>query len=212
MLRALLVLLAVLGGGQPSAAQLGGQPVDKWIKTLEAPTRVAGLKIDQILTSLALQPGQIVADLGAGTGLFSLPMARAVGPSGKVFAVEIEQGFLDYINQKAKDQNVPNVVTVLGKAGDPALPTRDVDLAFLHDVLHHIADRPAYLKQVTHYLKSAGRIAVVDLNPANSPHRDDPTLQVTRDKVDTWMGEAGFVPAQVFALFEEKWFVVYARK
>jgi ubiquinone/menaquinone biosynthesis C-methylase UbiE len=194
------------------AGQLGSRPAEEWIKTLEAPTRVAGLKIDQVVASLGLEPGQVVADLGAGTGLFSVPLAKAVGPSGKVYAVEIDQGLLDYITRKAKEQAAPNVLPVLGKAADPALPAADVDLAFLHDVLHHIGDRPAYLKQVARYLKPSGRIAVVDLNPATGPHRDDAKLQVTKEGVRSWLSDIGFAPAQEFALFEDKWFVVYARK
>jgi ubiquinone/menaquinone biosynthesis C-methylase UbiE len=204
-------MVCVLGMvDRPAEGQLGSRPVAEWAKTLEAPERVAGLKIDQILASLALEPGQVVADLGAGTGLFSVPLARAVGPKGKVYAVEIDPGFVDYIKKKAADQGVANVVTVLGKPSDPSLPAADVDLAFLHDVIHHIADRPGYLKHLARYLKPSARIAVVDLNPAKSPHRDDPALQVTKENLQAWMRDIGFTNAREIALSDDKWFVVYS--
>jgi ubiquinone/menaquinone biosynthesis C-methylase UbiE len=196
---------------RPAAGQLASRPVEEWVKTLEAPARVAGLQIDQVIAALGLEPGQVVADLGAGTGLFSVPLARAVGPKGKVYAVEIEAGFLDYIRKKASGQGVSNVVAVLGKPADPALPAADVDLAFLHDVIHHVADREGYLKQMVRYLKPSARIAVVDLHPATSPHRDDPSLQVTKEQCQAWMAALGFTKAQEIPLSPEKWFVVYRR-
>jgi ubiquinone/menaquinone biosynthesis C-methylase UbiE len=195
----------------PAAAQLASRPVDEWVKVLESPERVAGLKIDEVIAGLRLEPGQVVADLGAGTGLFSVPLAKAVGPKGKVYAVEIDAGFLDYIRKKASDPAASNVVAVLGKPLDPALPAADVDLAFLHDVIHHVADREGYLKQMVRYLKPSGRVAVVDLNPVTSPHKDDPTLQVSKEQCGTWMAALGFTKSQEIPLAPDKWFVVYSR-
>lgn len=209
--RALVTACALVLAGIPLAGQLGSRPVEEWVKTLEAPDRVAGLQIEKVVGALGLDPGQVVADLGAGTGLFSVPLAKAVGPRGKVYAVEIQPGFLDYIKRKAADQGVSNVVPVLGKPADPALPASDVDLAFMHDVIHHIADRQAYLKHVVQYLKPSGRLAVVDLNPATSPHRDDGNLQVTKEQMGSWMRELGFATATEIPLASEKWFVVYSR-
>ncbi|HXW08488.1 MAG TPA: methyltransferase domain-containing protein [Vicinamibacterales bacterium] len=203
------VLTAFAGA---SAAQLGSRPVDEWIKLLEAPDRIAGLKIDEVIGALDVKPGQVVADLGAGSGVFTIPLARAVGSGGKVYAVEIDQDFLDLIARKARDQQVSNIVTVLGKPRDPALPAPDVDLAFLHDVMHHIEDRPGYLEQLARYIKPRGRIAVVEFNPDTSPHRDDPRMHVTKESLRAWMSAAGFELAQQFDHFQDKWFVVYSKK
>ena len=74
-----------------SARQLAPRPVEDWTARLERPDRVAGLKIDYIISSLGLKPGVVVADIGAGPGVLTLPLAKAVAPS-KVYAVEIEQG------------------------------------------------------------------------------------------------------------------------
>jgi ubiquinone/menaquinone biosynthesis C-methylase UbiE len=101
---------------------------------------------------------------------------------------------------------------VLGKFTDPALPARDVDVAFFHDVLHHVQDRPAYLKSVAGYLKPGGRIVVIDLNAETSPHRDQPELVVSKQQATAWLAEAGFAVAEDIGLFPDKWFLVFARK
>ena len=200
------------GGHAASARQLASKPADEWTARLENPTRIAGLKIDYVISSLKLKPGDVVADIGAGPGILSLPMAKAVAPAGKVYAVEIDQGFLDHIAAKMKDQHVTNVSLVKGEFVDPKLPARDVDVALFHDVLHHIADRAGYLKATAGYVKPGGRVAIVELPPDGS-HKDDPSLVVTRAQVDGWMADAGFAPVQdIPGLNEGKWFVVYARK
>ena len=211
ILACLPVLLA--GGMETHALQLGPREANDWIERLERPGRVAGLKREAIIERLKLQPGNIVADLGAGAGAFSLHLARAVAPSGKLLAVDIEQGLLNYINQQANQENIRNIQTVLGKFGDPNLPTRQVDLAFFHDVLHHIENRGAYLKAVVSYLKPAGRVAIIELdkNHPGVPHSNEPELQVSKEQVNQWMAAAGFHPAEEFNLFEDKWFIVYAR-
>jgi ubiquinone/menaquinone biosynthesis C-methylase UbiE len=193
------------------AAQLGSRPVEEWVKVLESPERLAGLKVDEVVARLELQPGQVVADLGAGTGPFVLAFARAVGPKGKVYAVEIERKFFPYIEQKVKGAGVTNVQTVTGEFTDPKLPSANVDVAFMHDVLHHVEARPAYLKSVVRYLKPGGRLAIVDYYPEHSPHRDDSTLQVTRAQAAGWLIDLGFKAVEDVPLFTDKWFTVYRR-
>jgi SAM-dependent methyltransferase len=193
----------------PSLAQLGTRPADDWIKLLDSPERIASLKIDEIIAALDLRPGAVVADLGAGSGPFEPAFAKAVGPSGKVYAVEVDKDFLPHIEAKAKAAGVANVRTVLGAFTDPKLPAADVDLAFLHDVIHHIADRPEYLKNVVKYLKPGARIAIVDYNPATSPHSADPTLQVSKQQATEWLAALGFAPLKDVALAPDKWFVIY---
>jgi ubiquinone/menaquinone biosynthesis C-methylase UbiE len=160
---------------------------------------------------LNLKSGDVVADLGAGSGLFAFPLARAVG-SGRVYAVELDEGFLTHIRTKAKADSVTNVVAVTGKFTDPSLPARDVDVAFFHDVLHHVENRAAYIKSVAGYVKPAGRIVVIEFNPGDSPHKDQPALVVSKEQTAAWMADAGFAPADDVQLFADKWFVVYRRK
>lgn len=206
-----LVAILMVGAAAPAWAQLGSRPADEWIERLERPERVATLKIDDVIEKLALKPGMIVADLGAGPGVFAWPFARAVAPA-TVYAVDVQPGFITHLEKRAKEQQLTNVRPVLGKFDDPVLPEK-VDLAFFHDVVHHIADREGYLKKVAGYLKPGGRIAVIELDATrpDASHRDEPDQQVTKEQLDAWMTAAGMKKTGEFDIYDEKWFVVYSQ-
>ena len=203
-----LLFLGIVHGGGP---QLGARAADEWVKLLESPNRVAGLKVDDVVARLGIRAGHTVADIGAGSGVFEGALAAAVTPSGTVYAVDIDQGLLDHISQRAAKLGLANVRVVLGKYTDPALPVRNIDVALIYDVLHHIEDREQYLKSLAGYLAPTGRIAVVDFIPGKGGHANDAEQQVTREQADSWMASAGLKPAQEVKLFEDKWFVIYAR-
>jgi ubiquinone/menaquinone biosynthesis C-methylase UbiE len=209
----MVVAVALLVGISSTAAgQLASRPAQEWQKTLEASNRVAGLKTGEVIAKIGLKPGQVVADLGAGTGLFSVPLAQAVAPGGKVYAVEIDKGYFPIIGEKAKEAHVANVQTVLGEFGDPKLPASDVDVAFFHDVLHHIEDRAGYLKNVSRYVKPLGRVVVIDLKAEQSPHKDQPNLIVSEEQVTGWLKSAGFNKVErVESVFPDKFFLIYSR-
>jgi arsenite methyltransferase len=193
-------------------AQLAGRPAEEWIKTLDSPQRIQNLKVNETVAKLGLKAGDVVADLGAGSGVFEGALAGAVGPKGTVYAVDIDQKLLDAINKKAADAHVANVKTVLGKFTDPALPASNVDVAFINDVLHHIEDRGVYLKNLGRYLKPSGRIAVIDFHPEQGGHRNQPELQVSKEAAAALMADAGFKPVEEVPLFTDKYFVIYARR
>ena len=205
------VFALVLGMCSLASAQLASRPAEEWSKTLEQPSRTEGLKIPEIVARLGLKPGQVVADLGAGTGLFSTPMAKAVAPSGKVYAVEIDKGFIPMIESKAKEARLSNVKPVLGEFNDPKLPVQDVDLAFMHDVLHHVQDRATYLKNAVRYVKGGGRFVIIDFKADQSPHRDQPSLIVSEEQATGWMKAAGFNKVEKVDLFPDKYFLVFSR-
>ena len=207
---ALLILLASpLAHGD--ARQLGTRPADAWIATLENPNRIAGLKIDEVVSRLRLRPGSSVADIGAGAGAFEGALSAAVGPQGMVYAVDVDQGLLDHIARRAKAMELSNVQVVLGQYTDPALPSRNVDAALIYDVLHHIKDREVYLKNLAGYLAPGGRIAVVDFITGKGGHANDVEQQISREQTDSWMAAAGLKPLEDIALFEDKWFVIYGK-
>jgi SAM-dependent methyltransferase len=214
MLHRITCSVVLFGVLLPTAAQgqLAARPAEDWIKMLDSPARIAGLRIDEVIGRLQLRPGDVVADLGAGSGAFTVPLARAVGPAGKVYAVEIEQGLVDHIAARARDAGASNVQAIRGEFTDPALPASDVDVAFFHDVLHHVQDRQAYLKSVARYLTPGGRIAVVELDAETGPHRSDPSLQITPAQLRAWMADLGFVPVEEFPPFDNKWYVIYQRR
>ena len=207
---ALTLLVAV-----QAQAQLGSRNTKEWIQNLERPERIASLKVDKVLPLLNLKLGDKVADIGAGAGAFSLPLAKAVAPSGTVYAVDIDPGLLDYIAQKAKKENIENIRTVKGEFSDPKLPTHDVDLGFFHDVLHHIENRQAYLKALATYMKPSGRIALIEMNrdDPKTPHRNNPEMLLSKEEVKNWMAAAGFYPTEEFDVFgNPKWFIIYSRR
>lgn len=209
-----LCLLAVLFGFSSlhgEARQLGSRAADAWIATLENPSRVAGMKIDEVVAKLRLRPGNTVADIGAGAGAFEGALSEAVTPAGTVYAVDIEQGLLDHIAVRAKSLGLSNVRVVLGKYTDPALPARNIDAALINDVLHHIQDRGTYLKNLAGYLGPGGRIAVIDFLPGKGGHVKDPEQQITKQETDALMASAGLRPVEDIALFDDKWFAIYAK-
>ena len=192
-----------------AAPQLASRPVEEWRTLLDAPARVAALRIDEAIAKLKLGPDDVVADLGAGTGPFVVPFARAV-PSGTVYAVEVDSGFLPLIDAKVRAAGVGNARSVLGTFSDPKLPA-SVDVAFMHDVLHHIADRPGYLRTLAKYLKPDARIAIIDYDPARSPHSDRPELVVSKEEARRLLAEIGFARVEDVSLFDDKWFLVFGR-
>ncbi|MBM3843976.1 MAG: methyltransferase domain-containing protein [Verrucomicrobia bacterium] len=209
-LLSLVALAVALLAAVPAHAQLGARSTDEWLKTLDSQNRVTRLKVDEVVARLGLAPGAVVADIGAGSGVFTLPLARAV-PQGRVYAVDIDQGLVDHIARKAEEARAANVRPVLGQFTDPRLPAKDVDVAFIFDVLHHIEDRATYLRSLAGYLRPGGRIAVIDFHPELGPHKNDPKLQVTRDQTREWMAAAGLRPLAEHPLYDDKWYVVYGR-
>jgi predicted methyltransferase len=228
------VAMALLAGISGSAAQNQGGKAPgthqdltdskTWIDRLERPERIPGLKFQEVIECLNLKPGDVVADIGAGTGAYSLPFAKAVAPSGKALAVDIWPGLLDYINEKASKERVTNVQTVLAKQDDPSLPINQVDVAYFHDVFHNTNDRQDYLNRLVSELKPGGRIAIIEqeFDDPIAKKWDLPEDRITREQVRAWMANVGFHLVGEFDIFQgennpngtglpSRWFVVYAR-
>ena len=115
------------------------------------------------------------------------------------------------IEGKAKEGKLSNVKTVLGEFTDPKLSAQDVDLAFMHDVLHHVEDRAGYLKSAARYLKPDGRFVVIDYKGDQGPHKDQPNLLVSEAQVTGWMKAAGLTKVQKVDLFPDKYFLIFSR-
>lgn len=229
----IMALLAVLFTGMALSDVLQSQQTTTrddtegkvWIERLERPARIPGLRIPDVINALKLKPGDVVADIGAGTGAFSIPFAQAVAPTGKVLAQDIWPELLDYMGAKAEQAGVTNLELVLGKGDDPGLPHAGVDVAFFHDVFHNVLDRQGYLELLVDALKPGGRIAIVEQEYDDPVAKkwDVPENRITVEQLDVWMTNIGFERVNSFDLFQgannppgagmpERWFVVYAKR
>jgi ubiquinone/menaquinone biosynthesis C-methylase UbiE len=204
-------LLLATFGISAAPPQLGSRTTEEWVKTLDSPQRISGMRIDEVVAKLRLRPGQTVADIGAGTGAFDAALASAVGSQGTVYAVDIDKGLLEHISERAKSLGIANIKTVLGTFTDPSLPVKNVDVALINDVLHHIEARSEYLKNLARYLGTSGRIAVVDFKPGQGGHAKQPEQQISKEQAAEWMAAAGLKVAEDIDLFADKWFVIYSR-
>src|SRR5579862_5726985 len=195
-------------GAANAFAQLAQAPADKYIETMNRLERGIEQKIPQVIEKLRLKPGDIVADIGSGSGTFSIPMAKAIAPNGILYAVDIDQKMLDYVADRAKKEGVTNLKTVLGENDDPKLPVKNVDVAFFHRVLHMIEHRQVYVNATASYMKPDGRVVVIDKNREDSPGS---WMWLNQSDVDTWMAAISFYPAEKFAVFDDRYFVSYQR-
>lgn len=201
-------LAACLCGAANAFAQLAQEPADKYIEAMNRLERGIEAKIPDVIEKLRLKPGDIVADIGSGSGTFSIPMAKAIAPDGILYAVDIDPKMLNYVAERAKKEGVTNLRTVLGVDDDPNLPVKNMDVAFFHRVLHMIEHRQIYLNDTAKYMKPDGRIVVIDKNPEQSPNS---WMWLKQSDVDTWMAAIAFYPAETFDVFQDRYFVSYQR-
>ena len=118
----------------------------------------------KVIEALALRSGDHVADLGSGSGYFTFRLAAAVGPKGKIYAVDVDREMNDLVAQTVKEKNIGNVELILARPDDPLLPPTGVDLVFTVNTYHHFENRVAYFQRLRKYLRPGGRIAVIDFD------------------------------------------------
>ena len=135
---------------------------DSYWKYVDSSSRDEWQQPKAVIQSLHVPPGASVADVGSGGGYFSFPLAEAVGPQGKVFAVDVDKGSLDYIRRQAETRGVSNIALVQAAKDDPRLPEHGVDLIFTCNTYHHLDNRVVYLQSLARYLRLDGRVAIID--------------------------------------------------
>ena len=206
--RFLLLGLAIVAFGYPVPlpAQQQQRPPEEYVKLLEGAERVARMQVSRVVSALQLKPGMRVADIGAGSGLFTRPIAQAVAPGGTAYAVDIDAGLLTIIARSAREQDLANIETVLAAAHDPKLP-QPVDVMFICDALHHIQNQAEYLKGLRKYLKPGGRIAVIDFSERWPEGHE--SMAFTLTQLDAWMRAAGFTRQTSHEWLENSFFVIY---
>lgn len=134
----------------------------QFTERFEIESREVFAKRKEILASIKLKPTDVVADVGAGTGLFTRLFANQLGPEGRVISVDIAQKFLDHIEVTCREQNLRNVETLLCKDDSTELPPNSVDVAFICDTYHHFEFPQKTMTSLLRALKPGGRIIVID--------------------------------------------------
>jgi arsenite methyltransferase len=167
----------------------------------------------KVIQSLEIRPGATVADLGAGSGYFTFLLAQAVGPAGKVYAVDIDQDMTQLVTEKAKERGAKNIEIILARPEDPMLPQGSIDLVFTANAYHHIKDRVRYFSALRKALRPAGRIAVIDFDRrswwAGLMKHYTPSEFIIRE-----MEQAGYRLVREFDFLDRQSFLVFeqARK
>lgn len=180
---------------------------------LERPEREDEEAPSKLVQALKLQPGQVVADIGAGSGVLSVLMAKELGDKGKVLAVDVQQEMLDLLDKKLKKLNVKNVEGVLGTEKTPRLEPASVDLAIMVDVYHEFAFPYEMMLEISKSLKPGGRVVFVEYRkedpevPIKLVHKMTQT-QVKREINQPefglkWKETIGILPRQHIIIFEK---------
>ena len=179
---------------------------EKWSKTFDDPKRDEWQKPHELLMALDLKPGDVVADLGAGTGYLSARLARHV-PQGKVLAADISTDMVAFLGKRAKENNIANLVAVQASEASPNLPEK-ADVAVLLDVYHHIDKRVDYFKALHASLKPGGRVVVIDFRPeatSGAPRQ----MRLPISTVDQEMAAAGYKRTVSKDFLPHQYFLVY---
>jgi arsenite methyltransferase len=177
---------------------------EEYAKVLEDPGRDAWQKPNEVVAALKLKPGDVVADIGAGTGYFSRRFAMH---AAKVYAIDIDAKLLEI----AAKNSPPNVQTIVSKPDDPLLRPASVDVVFFCDVIHHIEDRVAYCERLRPVLKPGGRIVIVDFYKKPLPVGPPPEMKLTEDLVISEFKKAGFRLARKESFLEYQYFLEFAQ-
>lgn len=188
------------------------QDLDDYIARQESPDRAKWQKPEDVVAALKLEPGERVADVGCGPGYFTIPIAKAVGPTGKVWAVDIETKMLARTREHAVAAGLANIEYVHCAADDPLLPGGGVNTILIVNTFHHFSDRRAYLAKLRKALSPGGRIVNIDFIPKPQEKRGfGPPLemQLPRETVDADMASAGLRPVKVHEFLPEQYFVEY---
>jgi len=160
---------------------------DEWAKVFDDPARDEWQKPDRVIEALALAPAMSVADVGAGTGYFSVRLARAVR---SVIATDIEADMVRYMTDRATHEALANLHAQLTPPDDPQLAAGSLDRILVVDVWHHLDDRRAYAAKLAAALKPGGFVAVVDFK-LDASHGPPPQHRLSPDAIAADLAAAG---------------------
>jgi ubiquinone/menaquinone biosynthesis C-methylase UbiE len=154
----------------PTETRKTSTPYSGDLSIFESPGRDQRLQIERVMDLLAIVPGKTVADIGAGSGWFSVRAARRVGANGKVFAVDINPEAIHYIENRAQKEDLHNVNAILSREDDPMLPAGQIDAVLLLKTYHEVAKPVTLLKNLKAALRPGARVGVIDRNGNGENH------------------------------------------
>lgn len=178
-----------------------------YIDHMEKEQRVSRMQVDRIVEELAIQPGEKIADIGSGSGLFTYRAAEKTGADGIVYAVDVNEHLLHHIEKECTEKGIKNVTTVQAEEHDPMIP-EPVDLIYIFDTLHYIEKQDAYVQRMSSYLKAGGRIAVISF------YQNWPPLSIkfSREDLTRWMEAAGLTLIKEYDFVQDEFYVIYKKK
>jgi ubiquinone/menaquinone biosynthesis C-methylase UbiE len=217
MLCAMLVLLGIVPWTpaqdsvkrDPHQMHAAHRDSKKYIEMLEDPKRDAYQKPQEVLAALELKKGQVVADIGAGSGYFTFRLAERLGEKGRVYAVDVSPDMILHMNRRIRDTGARNVVTLLAPADDPLLAEGSQDKILIVNTWHHIENQPHYLALLKRILKPGGQIVMIDFHKRELPVGPPLEMKIAREDLIRQMEAAGFrllkehdfLPHQYFLIF-----------
>jgi arsenite methyltransferase len=171
-------------------------------------------KANEIIDTLKIQPGQTIADIGSGGGFFTFLFSAQVGQKGRVYAIDTNKDFLEFITQQATQLGYTNITTVLAIEQAIPLPPNSVDLIFVRNVFHHLQNRTQYFSEVKKLLTAKGRIVIIEYTPSNSRfsfhHRCG--HHVAPEQIITEMNQAGLSVSASFDFLAEQSFTIFVQE
>ena len=196
----------------PAAAQsphthehsFGG--AEQWSKVFDDPARDVWQKPHEVIQALALKPDSVIADIGSGTGYFSVRFSHMV-PQGRVYGVDTEPDMVKYLAERALRAGLKNLTAVAGVTDDPRLPEK-ADVVVLVDVYHHIPDRTRYFRHLAGSLKPGARVAIIDFR-MDSPYGPPRESRITPERVKSELAAAGYKMVDEHAFLPRQYFLVF---
>jgi ubiquinone/menaquinone biosynthesis C-methylase UbiE len=158
------------GATPPSEQRKTSEPYTGDLSIFESPGRAERLQINRVMDILGIAPGKSVADIGAGSGWFTVRAARRVGGGGLVYAVDINPEAIRYIGERTQKEKLQNVKTILGKADNPLLPASSVDAVLLLKTYHEVAQPVALLQNLRAALRPGAKVGIIDRNGNGEDH------------------------------------------
>ncbi len=181
----------------------------EYIGALEDPKRDAHQKPHEVVHALGLKSGEVIADIGAGSGYFTFHLARHVGATGKVYAVDVSADMILHINRRIRDAKASNVVAVLAQPDDPLLP-ESVNRFFICDVWHHVENQAKYLSLMKKLLTPGGEVVMIDFHQADIPVGPPRQIKIAREDLIKQMENNGFRLTKEHTFLPYQYFLVFA--